>query len=131
MTVIPVATAGLNAPPDTPPTAKAPVITVTPILGADVLFFLWRAPARQKVALLLLGPIAACVFLVAVPGTIWDRIRSFSSGPSIEAVESFESRRYLLDKSIEYTIKFPLFGVGPGQFASYEGGHSEIGRAHV
>ena len=99
-------------------------------LGADVLFFLWRAPARQKVALLLLGPIAACVFLVAVPGTIWDRIRSFSSGPSIEAVESFESRRYLLDKSIEYTLKFPLFGVGPGQFASYEGGHSAVIGTH-
>ena len=31
MRVIPVATAGLKAPPDTPPTAKAPTITVMPI----------------------------------------------------------------------------------------------------
>ena len=31
ITVIPMATAGLNAPPETPPTAKAPTSTVKPI----------------------------------------------------------------------------------------------------
>jgi O-antigen ligase len=38
-----------------------------------------------------------------------------------EAVESSEARGYLLKQSIVYTIENPFFGVGPGQFSTYEG----------
>lgn len=100
-------------------------------LGVDVLFFLWRGPARQKIAVLLLGPIAAVVFVVAVPRSTRVRLTSFTAGDADqEAIDSAESRRYLFRKSIEYTLKFPLFGVGPGQFASYEGRHNKIIGTH-
>jgi O-antigen ligase len=48
----------------------------------------------------------------------------------MEAVESSESRKYLLRKSLEYTFKFPVFGVGPGQFASYEGKNNMVIGTH-
>ena len=38
-----------------------------------------------------------------------------------EAEASSSIRRYLIQRSLEFTVTKPLFGVGPGQFASYEG----------
>ncbi len=43
---------------------------------------------------------------------------------------SSESREYLLRKSITYTFEHPIFGVGPRQFASYEGQHNRIVGTH-
>ncbi|HUJ22382.1 MAG TPA: O-antigen ligase family protein, partial [Bryobacteraceae bacterium] len=61
------------------------------------------------------------------------RIVSFSSSEqdvSQEAMESSDARRYVMRKSIEYTLQFPLFGVGPGQFPAYEGAHNEVFGTH-
>jgi O-antigen ligase len=43
---------------------------------------------------------------------------------------STDLRRYELEKAIEYTFEFPVFGVGPGQFSNYEGGHSKYFGTH-
>jgi O-antigen ligase len=55
-------------------------------------------------------------------GDLLTRLGTFSADEGDEgAIESQNMRKYLLRKSIEYTFQHPLFGVGPGQFANYEG----------
>jgi O-antigen ligase len=69
--------------------------------------------------------------IVAVPKSSWDRLLSLSrdAGPGAEAgeaVQSTESREYLLRKSLQYTIEHPVFGVGPGEFSEYEGVNNRL-----
>jgi O-antigen ligase len=42
-------------------------------------------------------------------------------GENKEADESADSRWYLFKKSVEYTMEHPIVGVGPNEFANYEG----------
>ena len=101
-------------------------------LAVAFLFFLLRASARQRLAFVVLVPVAAAGFFVAVPKSAWDRIWNFATSDSqtiletSSAAESTRSRVYLFKKSIEYTRQFPFFGVGPGQFAEYEGKNNLI-----
>jgi O-antigen ligase len=86
-------------------------------------FILIFGSARQR---LMVGAGAAvmCIILITfLSGATWKRLTSFSEGPESTqgALESKESRIYLFKKSIEFTFKKPIFGVGPGQFANYEG----------
>jgi len=102
------------------------------IIAMCIAFMLWSSTA-QRLALLIIAPIVCIGVISIVPHQTLMRIVSFSAGEaqaSAEALESSAQRRYLLQKSIEYTFKFPLFGVGPGEFASYEGGHNEVIGAH-
>jgi hypothetical protein len=93
------------------------------------LFYLWRATGRQRLAMLLLGPVVAIMLVSSIPQSTLRRILSFSASDDAvaEALDSSESRKYLFWKSVEYTLEFPLFGVGPSQFADYEGTHNMIG----
>jgi hypothetical protein len=92
-------------------------------------FYLWRATWRQRLGFLCLAPIAAATLLAVVPKSALNRITQFSQAATIDdtialaAAESTQSRMRLLRTSIEYTLHFPLFGVGPGQFLNYEGQH--------
>jgi O-antigen ligase len=93
-------------------------------LGLDVLVVLIWGTARQRLALFTLGPIALAAILALTPREALRRSVSFSGGAdavSSEAQESSEARRYLLQKSVEYALHHPLFGVGLGMFANYEG----------
>jgi O-antigen ligase len=87
-------------------------------------FILIFGSARQRVAVGITAPVMLIILITLLPGPTWKRLNSFSKGPEANegAVESSESRRYLLKKSIEFTFKKPFFGVGPGQFSYYEGG---------
>jgi O-antigen ligase len=79
--------------------------------------------ARQRVAVGIAAPVVFIVLITLLPGASWNRLTSFSASPEANkaAISSSESRRYLLKKSIEFTFRKPFFGVGPGQFGSYEG----------
>jgi O-antigen ligase len=93
------------------------------------LLLLWWGSARQRVAVMAFVPIAFLLVLVTVSHTALNRIVSFSAdsqNASVEAMQSSESRKYLLGKSIEYTLKFPIFGLGIGNFPVYEGTHSLV-----
>jgi O-antigen ligase len=103
---------------------------------AALLFFLWGT-GRQRTAMILIGPIALAALAVAVPGDALKRIRSFSfsdagespesdASVSAEALESTAAREYLLKTSLLYMVENPLFGVGPGQFATFEGTHNKV-----
>jgi O-antigen ligase len=92
---------------------------------AGTLVFLVRGSTRQRIALMMLVPVGLIALLVVLPESTRTRLMSFSqseSGVSQEALESSESREYLLKQSIIFTFTHPVFGVGPGQFSSYEGG---------
>jgi O-antigen ligase len=108
---------------------------------------LWRAPAVMKFVMLIgaLGLLVSSVILL--PSTVRDRYLTFFN-PSNEAVlsqddyeyqlsavESTRARRQLLKDSIDYTLKKPLFGVGPGMFSVARGqdrlARNELGQWHV
>ncbi len=76
-------------------------------------------------------PVLATVLVAILPAQNLARLRTIfnpenpaAAGIAAEAGESFDSRTYLLKKSIEYTFQHPVFGVGPGQFSNYEGSSS-------
>ena len=97
------------------------------------LFAFFRGSAAQRLAMLCLVPVAMIAIPVFVSAGALQRIVSFSSSEqdvSQEAMESSDARRYVMRKSIEYTLQFPLFGVGPGQFPGYEGAHNEVFGTH-
>lgn len=102
-------------------------------LAACSLFLLLRGTAFQRVIVL------ACVFLgivtmpLILPRETLERILSFSSseqGASEEALQSSDARRYVLRKGIEYTLEYPIFGLGPGNFPAYEGSHNKVVGTH-
>jgi len=104
-------------------------------LGVDALTIAILGTGRQKAALALLGPIAAVVLVATLPSTSWQRLatiwtHSANAAVSGDAEGSSEARLYVLKTSIRYTLEHPLFGVGPQQFAEYEGGHERIIGAH-
>ena len=98
-------------------------------LIADTLFLFFRANHRQRIALVCCVPLILLLVVAIVPSELLQRIHSFSASDenaSAEALASSTARNYLLHKSVEYTFEFPIFGVGPNQFASYEGTHNAV-----
>jgi O-antigen ligase len=97
------------------------------------LYWLLRGTMRQRIALLAMGPVAAVAMVIFVPRSDLVRIMSFSAadaGASQEALESSMARRYLLEQSVLYTLRHPLFGVGMAQFTNFEGEQSQVLGAH-
>ena len=91
-------------------------------LVAGLVFYVFATSQLQRMVVLLLCPVLLIGSVALLPSRAWDRILSFSVEKGTEeAIESSNSREYLLKKSIEYTIKHPVFGVGAGQFSSFEG----------
>jgi O-antigen ligase len=92
-------------------------------IAAGILVFLFRANNRQRIVAALMVPLALIATLALVPQETLQRLGSIFGGEDAveEAVQSSESREYVLRKSIEYSIRRPLTGVGPGQFSNYEG----------
>jgi O-antigen ligase len=110
-------------------------------LGVGCLFFLWRGTTRQRIALLVLAPVAVAAVVSFVPRNALVRMSAFSApaddagesddaGVALEASGSAAIREYLLWKSVEYAFENPLFGVGPGLFATFEGTHGHALGAH-
>ncbi len=104
-------------------------------LGADVIFWLLAGTARQKMALVLVVPIAVVALVATIPESSARRLMeiwtgSAGSAESAEALDSSRARQYVLTTSIRYTLEHPLFGVGPSQFPMYEGGHEVVVGTH-
>jgi O-antigen ligase len=102
-------------------------------LAAEILFFLFRGTARQRIGLLTLGGVVLALAVGALPIVVTERIQNFSTEQTNmpdEAVDSLQMRRELLRLGIKYTIQHPVFGVGPGQGTNYEGGHHVVFRGH-
>lgn len=84
-----------------------------------------RANATQRVLGAGVLAISAFAILLFLPQTTRSRLLNFStaetSSSDDEAALSASSRRYLMEQSLRFIATHPLFGVGPGQFSSYEG----------
>jgi O-antigen ligase len=95
-------------------------------LGLSFLMFLYFAPGGQRAMALAMGAVGVTLLLSFGSSAVLSRLTDFSSGKEqgamTEAAGSRNAREYLFRKSVEYTLQKPFFGVGPGQFSSYEGG---------
>jgi hypothetical protein len=101
----------------------------------DAFFFLIFGTLRQKAALVLLGPVVVAVLVVSVPSSSWRRVSeiwstSTATAEGAEARASSAAREYLAATAIRYTMEHPIFGVGPQQFATYEGAHERYLGTH-
>jgi O-antigen ligase len=99
-------------------TGSRAAILAAPLVA---LYVFVRVPPATRVVMLIGG---ACFGLVAgamLPDTLWARFRTlFDDTISTEedsmAVASREARAELLKQSLKFTIRHPVFGVGPGVF---------------
>jgi hypothetical protein len=95
-------------------------------LVAMLVGVIYMLPARYKVPVGLLMVMTGSGLVAVVPSSVTGRFgtllgMSDSSDEVRMAEGSTEGRTYLLQKSLLYTLKHPIFGVGAGEFADYEG----------
>ena len=91
-----------------------------------ILFF--QISAMQKMVVSCSAVVLLLLAMLTLPEDLRQRFTTyFSSDDTQESTDdvdnptgSTESRLYLLRRSVEFTLKNPVFGVGPDQFASYE-----------
>jgi O-antigen ligase len=97
-----------------------------------VFFAMWHrfCPSiRTKVLLIIVAGIGATVGLLVGGATSYvDRMETIVHP---EGEGSAEARRRLLIKSLELTLKHPLFGVGPGQFEEASGAWLETHNSYT
>lgn len=97
-------------------------------------WFLLRGSPRGRLVTILMGVVLVVGVIKAPPvfwermGTIWNSDVAKSNEASASAEESTEGRRLLFQASIRETFENPIFGLGVGNFAVYNGGRdSETG----
>ncbi len=90
-------------------------------LGLTLICLLVRATMVQRIAALALAVVLGAGAIAVLPGQARARLGSLFGEAHREADESADSRWYVFKKSVEYTFKHPLFGVGPDQFVNFEG----------
>lgn len=88
---------------------------------AGALFFLINAPMRVRLGFLIGGTVLLLALPAALPDATKARLAAFFGEEHQEAEESGDSRLYLFQKSVEFSLRYPVFGVGPDQFATFEG----------
>lgn len=86
------------------------------------LYLIMKLPHRFKAPALLGCVLIGAMLVPAMPKGIVERLTSWNGGTDRAAVESAQTRLILLQKSLQYTVQRPLFGVGPQNFANYEAG---------
>ena len=96
---------------------------------AMLMFVFLRASMTDRVAILALSMFMFLAALIVVPASLRSRYITLFSSDSAEegssstrdltdiAVASSEARQRVLMKSVEMTLRYPIFGVGPGMFA--------------
>ena len=99
-------------------------------LAGGALFWFLRAPMKQKMLAVILLPMLLVPALALLPKQTFDRLNTLSGKRNEEADESAASRSYLFYKGVEFTLQRPLFGVGPDQFANFEGASSRAAGQH-
>jgi O-antigen ligase len=92
-------------------------------LAATILIILVRSTTRGRIALLIAGGMGLFILFAVLPDRTVERLFSFGNATdnvSAEAAMSQESRKYVLRRSIEFTVTHPVFGLGPGNFMYYD-----------
>jgi len=93
-------------------------------VSAGIVYFLFSASNKQRIwAAGLAALMLFAVFSVMSHDAV-QRMLSFSkksSSASDEALESSDIRQHLLEDAIHSALNHPVFGLGPGNFATFEG----------
>jgi O-antigen ligase len=88
-------------------------------LGVATIFCVYEFGVREKrrylIAIAVAGVLLAAMF---APSGYGERMGSIFGKP-LEVGDSQEARRELLTDSLQITATHPIFGLGPGNFASY------------
>jgi O-antigen ligase len=92
-------------------------------LGAICCFVLLRTTWTQRIVFVIVMALLVTVTVVTMPKFIVKRYATLFTDTSTdqEAIDSKNTRTYLLKSSLRFTLQHPLFGVGPGEFLDYEG----------
>lgn len=93
-------------------------------VGILALFVFRNASTAGKIKLVAVATVLAGLSLLMLPDAVRARYISFlvedsevdSTTAQVQTIESTEQRIFLFKESIEFTVRNPLFGVGPGQF---------------
>lgn len=90
---------------------------------AALIMMLLRLPPLKKMGLAVAAVVIGVTMWRILPDTITNRLATLVSDDAggTDAIASGESRQYLLQKSLLFTVQHPLLGVGPGQFINHEG----------
>jgi O-antigen ligase len=99
-------------------TASRGAVVALMLVGLCVLA---RATPMQRIALFVGCLVLGTGLIAILPGPTAARLGTLVGGENKEADESADSRWYLFKKSVEYTMEHPIVGVGPNEFANYEG----------
>jgi O-antigen ligase len=98
---------------------------IVSIVLSSLLLLRGTKRARSVAIVLVLG---FAIMIGRAPGVFWDRIETIWGGSTstsnvnaASAKESTDGRENLLQNSIKYTLQNPVFGVGVGNFAVYNG----------
>lgn len=100
------------------------------VIGMLLLFAIYRASMANRIKLIAATAIVAVAGISAASQESLDRYRTlFGDSGSTDAFGSAElsreSREYHLRQSIELTLRYPIFGVGLGNFLPMSAGLSE------
>jgi O-antigen ligase len=85
-----------------------------------VLFYLGTSRFRNQLKLIVVIGVLAVGALAVLPDAVLTRITDFGGETSSDTSESTKVRGYMFWESVRQSIRRPLFGVGPGQFATGE-----------
>jgi O-antigen ligase len=106
-------------------------------LLAVIALLFWRLSGAQRASLVAICVVGGGLAVAIFPQVLWERFKTvFSSDPTpqnnaetasdsrtLELAESSSNARwYILKRSLEFTVKNPVFGLGPGNFAVAEAG---------
>ncbi len=92
------------------------------LFATGLIMFLWQSTTKERVFVLAGTIVIVCLTVPFLPETVTNRFATLfrptaDTFESKEAADSAQVRLALLLRSLELTVKHPLFGVGPGQFA--------------
>jgi len=91
---------------------------------AALILTIFRLPPIKAIGVTVTALVIGFAMFQILPRSITERLVTFLQSDNAamsDATESGESRQYLLEKSLLFTVQHPLFGVGPGEFADHEG----------
>ena len=92
-------------------------------LAAGLIFFLTFASMKARIGFIAGGAVFLVCAAILLPQDISQRFTTYfnaSSGANQEAADSAATRKMLLTKSIDLTLRNPIVGVGPGMFMEGE-----------
>jgi hypothetical protein len=110
-------------------------------MAAGFALIVFKGPGKLRWILGVCAPVAVFVSFSFLPASLMVRFTTILGDDATQtnaaakedaasAADSSSARRYLLTKSLEYTLEHPMFGIGAGDFSSFEGGSSQAVGEH-